>query len=61
MKTEDYIKIFENVALKENYNMKGGVEAVVKAVIDHIHDEVIDACDSDDECRQDIVNYSLCL
>ena len=28
-------------------------------IIDHIHDEVIDHCDTAEECRSEIVNYSL--
>lgn len=51
MKQEDYVKIFE----------AEGVKGVVKAVIDHIHDDVIDTCESDEECRQEIVNYSVFL
>ena len=28
-------------------------------IIDYIHDEVIDHCDTAEECRSEIVNYSL--
>ena len=59
MKQEDYLKIFENTACKKTYEMAAGVKAVVAAVINHIHDEVIDDCESDEECRQEIVNYSV--
>ncbi len=57
MKQEDYVKIFEDAACKQTYNMEAGVKAVVTAAIDHIHDDVIDYCESDEECRQEIVNY----
>ena len=29
------------------------------AVIDHIHDEIIDSCESAEECRQEVINYSV--
>ena len=61
MRYEDYLKIFEDTACKQTYRMADGVKAVVDAVIDHTHDVVIDGCESDDECRQEIINYSMRL
>ena len=61
MRYEDYIKIFEDTACKQTYRMADGVKAVVDAVLDHTHDEVIDGCESDFECRQEIINYSVRL
>jgi uncharacterized coiled-coil DUF342 family protein len=31
------------------------------AVIGHIHDEIIDSCESAEECRQEIINYSVTI
>lgn len=59
MSKKNYVKIFEEVACGETYRMSDGVNAVVEAVLDHIHDEVIDGCQSAFECRQEIVNYSV--
>jgi len=33
-------------------------DAAQKVVVDHIHDVVIDQCESDEECRQEIANFS---
>ena len=61
MQIDDYVKIFETAACKQTYVMTDGVDAVVKAVIDQIHDMVIDDCETSEECRERIINYSLMI
>lgn len=59
MKLDDYVKIFEDAACGQTYDMNGGVKAVLIAALDYTHDTVIDSCESPEECRQEIVNYSV--
>ena len=61
MEISDYVDVFEASACKQVYDMKGGVAAVVDAVISHIHDSVLDCCTDLDEGRQEIVNYSVSI
>ena len=51
------MEIFEKATCRQRYDMVGGVNAVLMAALTHVHDVVIDHCETDEECRQEIINY----